>query len=228
MEKTRKKTRNTARKSATDSTEQQIRKAYREYVLHEGKQPTSVFKFAQELGMEEADFYNHFASFEALEKTIWKEYIDKTRKNLEKDSNYQGFTSREKILSFYYSLAEVFKSDRSFVLHQLKGWKNPSITPSFLKGFKSAFDAWITAVLNEGKQTGEVATRPYLDQRYSMLFWLHLMFILQFWSHDDSAGFEKTDMAIEKSVNLAFDLIGKGVLDNAIDFGKFLYQTSKN
>jgi hypothetical protein len=42
------------------------------------------------------------------------------------------------------------------------------------------------------------------------------------------ANFEKTDAAIEKSVNLAFDLIGKGILDNALDFGKFLYQNSKN
>ena len=29
-------------------------------------------------------------------------------------------------------------------------------------------------------------------------------------------------------INLAFDLIGKGVLDNALDFGKFLYQNAKN
>jgi AcrR family transcriptional regulator len=224
MEKTKK----TTRKSAAGASDEKIKKAYREYVLNEGKRPASVFKFAKDQGIKEDDFYNHFGSFEALEKAIWQQYIDQTRANLEKDPGYMGFSSREKILSFYYSLAEVLKSDRSFVLHQLKGWKNPSMTPTFLKGFKTAFDEWINGVLNEGKQSGEVATRPYLDQRYSMLFWLHLMFILQFWSHDDSAAFEKTDMAIEKSVNLAFDLIGKGVLDNAIDFGKFLYQTSKN
>jgi hypothetical protein len=63
-----------------------------------------------------------------------------------------------------------------------------------------------------------------------MMFYsgMHFMFILQFWAHDESANFEKTDAAIEKSVNLAFDLIGKGILDNALDFGKFLYQNSKN
>jgi hypothetical protein len=49
-------------------------------------------------------------------------------------------------------------------------------------------------------------------------------FILLFWKEDDSAGFEKTDAAVEKSVNLAFDLIGKGAVDSAIDFAKFLYQ----
>jgi hypothetical protein len=58
--------------------------------------------------------------------------------------------------------------------------------------------------------------------------WFHLHFILRFWCNDDSRDFEKTDEAIEKSVNLAFDLIGKGVLDNAFDFGKFLFQQAKN
>jgi hypothetical protein len=56
---------------------------------------------------------------------------------------------------------------------------------------------------------------------------MHLGFLLLFWRDDESAGFEKTDAAIEKSVNLAFDLIGKGAVDSAFDFAKFLYQAKK-
>lgn len=223
MEKTKK---SNAKSKAISAT--QIIGNYRDYLLSEGKQPASIFKFCKDHGFKEAEFYQFFGSFEALEKSIWKEFIDGTRKRMEADSSYQAFSTREKILTFYFMLVESLKTDRSFVLQQLKSWKNPSVIPSFLKGFKTSFEEWINTVLNEGKGTGEIAKRPFLDQRYDMLFWLHLMFILQFWSHDDSANFEKTDAAIEKSVNLAFDLIGKGVLDNAIDFGKFLYQNSKN
>ena len=50
-------------------------------------------------------------------------------------------------------------------------------------------------------------------------------FLLLFWKDDESPGFEKTDAAVEKSVNLAFDLIGKGAVDSFIDFAKFLYQS---
>jgi hypothetical protein len=63
-----------------------------------------------------------------------------------------------------------------------------------------------------------------LDKRYPQLFWIHMGFMLIFWKDDGSPGFESTDAAIEKSVNLAFDLIGKGAVDTAIDFAKFLYQ----
>jgi hypothetical protein len=52
-------------------------------------------------------------------------------------------------------------------------------------------------------------------------------FVLMFWVKDESAEFEKTDEAIEKSVNLAFDLMGKGVVDNVFEFGKFLFQQAK-
>lgn len=215
-------------KSKASNSPAGLMKAYREYLLKQGKQPASVFAFCDALGVTEDEFYRHFGSFESLEKTIWQEFVIDTRKRLEADENYATFSAREKILSFYFSLAEQLKRDRSFVLHQLKGWNKPGQMPVFLKGFKKLFDEWIKGVIAEGVRSNEIAKRPYLDERYHLLFWMHLMFILQFWSHDESADFEKTDMAIEKSVNLAFDLIGKGILDNAIDFGKFLYQTARN
>lgn len=207
---------------------EKILKAYRQALLTEGKQPSSVFVFCQSMNITEDQFYEFYGSFEAVEKEIWKGYIDNVAGRLAGDTSYTAFSVREKILAFYFTLAEVLRGDRSFVLFCLKEWKNPAITPSFLQGFKKEFEAWLAPVLNEGKQSGEIAKRPMLDNRYDTLLWLHLLFILQFWSKDDSAGFENTDAAIEKSVNLAFDLIGKGVLDNAIDFGKFLYQKAKS
>jgi len=206
----------------------EIRNAYRTYVLTEGKKPLSVFAFCKENGMAETDFYAFFGSFEGVEKSIWESYIVDTINRLGGDKDFALFTAREKLLTFYFSLAELLKSDRSFVVHQLKCAKFSGGSPIFLKRFKSAFEGWIEGILNEGKSTGEIAKRPFIDDRYSNVFWMHLLFVLNFWVRDDSPNFEKTDVAIEKSVTLAFDLIGKGVLDNALDFGKFLYQNSKS
>jgi AcrR family transcriptional regulator len=222
---TAKKAKSKARPAASAA---KIEEGYREFLLTEGKTPQSVFSFCKSMGMKENEFYEYFASFEAIESGIWKRYADDVKSRLMKDADYVKFSAREKILSFYYSLVEVLKADRSFVLYLLKTWKNPAIQPAYLKGFHASFEAWANGVVAEGKNSGEIAKRPFLDERYHHLLWLHLLFILQFWSHDDSANFDKTDAAIEKSVNLAFDLIGKGILDNAIDFGKFLYQNSKN
>jgi hypothetical protein len=204
-----------------------IIKSYRESVLMEGKKPASVFKFCKQIGITESDFYQHFGSFESIEKFIWKSYIIQAKERMDADDNFQQFSAREKILTFYFMLIEMLKEDRSFVLHQLHSVKTPTMVPVFLKDFKSAFGGWVDSVLTEAKGTGEVANRPFLDTRYGSLFWIHFLFILKFWAEDESAGFEKTDAAIEKSVNLAFEVIGKGVLDTALDFGKFMYQQAK-
>jgi len=41
---------------------------------------------------------------------------------------------------------------------------------------------------------------------------------------DESAGFQKTDVAIEKSVNTVFDVFDNTPLENILDFGKFLWK----
>lgn len=204
-----------------------ISTAYVEYVLANGKQPASVYQFCVDLGLKEDAFYSFFGSFEAIERAVWLEVIQHPVTKLKADKTFATFSSREKILSFYFALFERLKSKRSFALHQLKSFRRPEVTPSFLKSFKQEFDEFVGSLIAAGKVSGEIPARPYLDRLYPQLFWMHFGFTLLFWSRDESAGFEKTDAAIEKSVNLAFDLIGKGAIDSALDFAKFLYQSQK-
>ena len=216
-----------SKKSLAAKSPEQIKEAYINLVLEHERKPANVFKFCKTLGIGEDVFYQSFSSFKALEKAIWKGYASETIDRLKADGNYTKFTSREKILAFYFTLVEVLRANRSFVVLKISNWKPVTVAPSFLKKFKTEFEQWAEEVIEEGKATAEIARRPYLDKRYVSLLWLHLSFILKFWSHDDSTDFEKTDEAIEKSVNLAFDVIGKGLIDNAFEFGKFLYQQRK-
>lgn len=224
MEKT-KTTKASRTKGKTTNAEATLKSAYIDFLLNHGKQPTSIYKFCLELGLKEEEFYNHFGSFEALEKNIWKGFMTQTINSLTADPDFETFNAREKLLAFYFTLLETLKSNRSFILLQLHQHKKLEIIPGFLKEFKATFEEFVESILTDGKSKGEVAERPYLDKRYPQLFWVHMSFLLLFWRDDDSAGFEKTDAFVEKSVNLAFDLIGKGALDSAIDFAKFLYQT---
>jgi hypothetical protein len=79
-------------------------------------------------------------------------------------------------------------------------------------------------ILAEGMQNNEITERKFIDDKYVDGLWINFLFVLKFWIDDTSQAFEKTDVAIEKSVNLGMDLMGKGPLDAALDFGKFLFQ----
>ncbi len=214
-----------SKKGATKSVDATIVSAYILHILNHGSRPASVYKFCSDLGLKEEEFYTHFGSFEGLERLIWKSFITQTINRLKADESYVTFSSREKILAFYYTLFEELKSARSFILVQLQHQNKLELVPDFLKEYKRAFESYIKLELNSGINTGEVAKRPFLDSRYPQLFWVHMTFLLGYWKNDNSPGFEQTDAAIEKSVNLAFDLIGKGAVDSVIDFAKFLYQT---
>jgi hypothetical protein len=218
-------TKKSGKKSALVAPETRILLAYMDHMLLNGKRPSSVFKFCLDLGIKEEDFYSHYGSFDSVERQLWKSFIDKTLLRLNADESFLSFSAREKVLAFYYTFFEELKSVRSYVLLQLENHKRLELTPSFLGDFRKSFETFLETILNSGKENGEVAKRPYLDDRYPQVFWMHFGFLLIFWKDDDSQAFEKTDAAVEKSVNLAFDLIGKGAVDSVIDFAKFLYQT---
>jgi len=204
-----------------------IKEAYVNYVLENGTRPASIFKFVKELKIKEAAFYDDFNSFENVEKAIWEDLFNETATAIKSEGVYDEYSSREKLLAFFYTWIEVLKTNRSFILQSVPKKVKPEITPYYLESVHRGFKEWIAEVLLEAKETEEVTTRPVLSDRYDDAIWLQFLFVLGFWMKDDSKGFEKTDAAIEKSVNLAFDLMGRGPLDAMFDFGKFLFQNRK-
>jgi hypothetical protein len=120
---------------------------------------------------------------------------------------------------------EELKKNRSYLLSIYKDERSmDKLLPMEVKVFKSKFKDFANEIILEGKETEEIANRPVISDRYDEALWFQVWFVFQFWLKDASPAFEKTDAAIEKSVNLAFDLMGKSALDTFIDFAKFLYQ----
>ena len=217
--------RSTRKKAGSGTT---IMDVYQEYLPMHGTRPSTIYKFCIENGFSEQDFYKIAGSFDALEGKIWLEYIQRTIQTLRTDANFDSFSSREKLLAFYFTLIEILNANRSFAVLLLGRQSRPEITPGYLRSFKKEFEVFASEIMDEGKAKGEVARRPYLDSRYPQLLWAHMALLLMFWKEDGSASFEQTDAFIEKSVNLAYDIIGKGVIDSTIDFAKFLYQSRSN
>ncbi len=204
----------------------EIIRKFKEYWLEHGENPKSVYQFAKWLDMEEASFYDYFNAFSAIDKSIWHGYFTTTSQRIESDENYASFSSREKLLAFYFTLFEELQQDRSYLLVRYETLKMPTNQLKFLEDFKRSFKDFVKILVAEAYQTEEIKDRPYISSRYDEAIWLQCIFLLNFWIKDDSKAFENTDAAIEKSVNLSFELMGKSTLDSIIDFGKFLYHNN--
>lgn len=209
------------------ATAEQIKTGYINYVLINDEKPKSVYSFVKKLKISEVDFYGFFASFESIEKVIWVELTVETIDTLQQQEVWNQYSSREKILSFFYSYVEVLKKHRSFIIYTLKDSGSKLSTPKVLSGTKTIFENFAENIINEGLETGELADRKFFSKRYKDALWLQFAFILRFWISDDSAGFEKTDEAIEKGINVTFDLFQHSPIDNLLDYGKFLSRNGK-
>ena len=201
-----------------------IRTAFVEYVLEHGKKPPSIFKFAKSIDLQEAEFYNYYTSFDHLEEGIWSAMFEDTATAIRAEEVWKDYSVREKWLAFYYTLMEVMKKQRSYILATYDHPK-PHWTPKPLRSFKEHFKGFAMELISEGVETHEVEQRPYLTERYHEALWGQALFLINFWINDTSAGFERTDAAIEKSVNLGLDLMGKGIVDSLVDFAKFMFQS---
>ncbi len=203
---------------------------YMEYVLENEHFPKSVYKFCKETKIEEPTFYQFFGSLEGLQKTIWDTFFVMTMDLSHKNKEYENYSAKEKVLTFFYTFFELLTANRSYVLftlqyHQgLEQLKNISQLRS-LRGHIKEFASDLIQEENDTKQF-KFTKNPV--QLFSEGTWLQFLFLLKFWMKDDSIGFEKTDVAIEKSVNTIFDVFDTTPLDNVIDFGKFLWQEAMN
>lgn len=202
----------------------QIKDAFINHLLTQGKIPPSVYVFANELGIGETDFYQEFGSFDALHKEIWNDFLLTTIQTLQQSKEYGDYTAREKLLSFYFTMMEVLKVNRSYVLFSYENNDKKELLPSFLKKVRTTYLDFINVLIEEGLQTGEMKKRPYISDRYAEALWLQFLFVIRFWVKDDSKNFEQSDALVEKTVKITFEILGESPLDSFIDLAKFLYQ----
>jgi hypothetical protein len=199
----------------------QIIKTYLNRVLSGSMEKLTVYSLCQEIPIPEAEFYQYFASLEQLEGDILGQAIQSAYNKIQTSPEWITYSAREKLLSFYYTLFEDLAGLRSFLVlrsRQPMDWHRMMRTAQ-----KQALTAF-RAILAEGISSGEIKTRGIPTDRYADTWWSALRTIMRFWLHDQSARFENTDAAIEKTVHATFDLMGRNFLDSFFDLGKFVWQ----
>lgn len=197
---------------------------FMDYVLEHEEVPKTVYKFCKVNSIQESDFYLHFGSISTLQKGIWNTFFENASSVMMKNKEYQDFSNRDKMLTFFYTFFEVLTLNRSYVLFAMEQSNNTLKNMEQLKGMRRNVKEFAKGLIVAGNENKNAKITKHNPQLFSEGAWLQFMFLLNFWKSDDSAGFEKTDVAIEKSVNTIFDVFDNTPLENILDFGKFLYK----
>ncbi|KJD36125.1 heat-shock protein [Tamlana sedimentorum] len=197
---------------------------YMDYVLEYNENPKTVYAFCKANNFNEADFYNYFASFEAIEKGVFEAFYTNTINVLDKSDDYKTFDARNKLLSFYFTFFEILTSNRSYVVYVLNNYKNKMKGLKKLMPLKKHFTHYIQNLNIETLDLKQEKLEKLKNKTLEESAWVQLILTIEFWLNDTSSAFEKTDIFIEKSVNTSFDLLNVSPLKSVVDFGKFLYK----
>ena len=197
---------------------------YMQYVLEHETEPKSIYKFCKINNIKEEDFFSHFGSFETLKEAIWNQFFQNTTQLLQKNKDYANYDSKEKMLSFFYTLFELLTLNRSYVLFTLPNNSSHLKELKQLKGLRKHIKNFASELVEKGNEGKTLKFTKQSPKIYAEGAWIQFLFLLKFWVDDTSPNFEKTDVAIEKSVTIIFDVFDNTPLDSILDFGKFLYK----
>ena len=202
---------------------QKIYDAYSTQVLEHEKEQKSVYLFCKKNKIEETDFYKSFASLEDIKESIFSKFFDNAYMLISKEKGFDAQVPKEKLLSFYFTFFEVLLLNRSYVLFILSNSGEKMQKLSSLRRLRNSFKQFASGLIEQGNTSKQSILTKHPELIFSEGAWLQLLFLLKFWMEDSSPSFEKTDMAIEKSVQTVFELFDNTPLDSVIDFGKFLW-----
>lgn len=206
----------------------QIVTLYVKSVLENNHPPQNVYLFCKENNIEESEFYAFFGSFENLRQTVWAKFFDNAKSAIEKEPAYASYSNKNKLLALYFTLFEILTLNRSYILYSLKDNKEGLKNLLDLKLFRNDFKLHVTTLFKTDSAVLQTAkVQKITDPVFAEGAWIQFLFILKFWLDDNSKGFEKTDIVIEKSVNTVVDLLDTKPLENLIDLGKFLWKEGK-
>ena len=205
-------------------TKETIVSMYMNYTLEHNEKPKSVYLFAKLNGFEETEFYNFFGNLESIEKEIYTMFLEKTVELLSKDPNYKTYDMKSKLLSFYFTFFELLAANRSYVSLSLKEDKNHLKNLLQLSGLREHFKKFIGDITTDEFRIQQEKIQDFQEKAIQESAWIQFLFTLKFWLEDGSPNFEKTDIFIEKSVKLSFELMNVAPINSLIDFGKFIFK----
>ena len=205
-------------------TKEKIISHYMEYVLENEKMPGTVYKFCKDNNFTEDQFYEFFGSFKGLQMEIWNLFYENAIGLIEKSPEYDAFTNREKLLTFYFTFFELLTANRSYILFALPGNEGMMKSLEQLKGLRRRIKGFATGLIREANDEKQLKVLKQSETVFSEAAWVQFVFLLKFWMDDNSPKFESTDVAIEKSVNTVFDVFDNTPLERVLDLGKFLWK----
>lgn len=153
-------------------------------------------------------YTEQFETVESLEKEVFLTFFEYAQRMVHLESSEEDRKDPARyLLSFYYTLFEVFAANREYIALRFASPLTHIKSLFCLDRLKSAFESFFKDI----NQYEPLVPVPLLRQAQEKLFteagWLQFLSVFEFWLKDTSPEFERTDALIEKSLMLGLDVL---------------------
>jgi Tetracyclin repressor-like, C-terminal domain len=179
-----------------------------------GEQPINAHTLAERADMTAEQFAQFFASADEVGRKAWSDYLAAIQAQLGKSETYQGYSARQKMIAYFFSLVETLGVDRAFI-------EKTRCKEDLIKDYKAGYKAHMAEVVQEGLAMSDVHERFGLSKYYPDVLWLLHSRLVEFWLDDTSEDYTATERAIEIYSKLPLELMGSNVLDSLVETVRF-------
>lgn len=206
-------------------TRTEILERYSDYLIEEGKEPATVYKFAKNLEISEEEFYVFFSGFQQIDGEIVTKLWDDSLRLARTIEGFDSMSAKEQLLNFYYIFFENLKMNRSLILLILK--KHPQLSvymSAMLRGRLSEFTDTLNFNQPPHSEHLPKAVLELKERGKNELLWKHFLSVIMFWIDDHSSNFQNTDLFIEKTIDTGFEVAEYNPANKIIDLAKFIWK----
>lgn len=211
-------------KAKKKKSREDIMDSFMSYVVDHGFD-IEISSFCKAHKVSKKQFNSVFESIDDIEQQVWAELMKAAILTTTSDSQLSSFTMREKLLTLYYTFFENCALNHSFLKASIAHHGRTGML-KVLKPLKEEFvpviNGFQSISIPFSKQYGE-SINKLANSAVGESFYAQLLFLLDFWSKDESVDYEKTDIAIEKTVRASMDMLDVTPVKSVIDFAKFFW-----
>ena len=194
-------------------------------ITEKGFRSASMREIANRADVGDATIYNYFSSKEKLLYGYCEYVQQQVIEELKAIDDFHEYTLQEQLHQFIELQLQTWLPAREFLKEVYEQtFVSPIAGYERMQTTRELFSSTVIELLNAAIEVGEIPDQPYREL-LPRLAWDYMNAILAYWLQDDSDQFSNTTQVVDRSVEIAFQLLKGGLIGKSIDLVSFLFRS---
>ncbi len=194
-------------------------------ITEKGFKKASMREIAKRADVGDATIYNYFPSKEKLLYGYCEQIQRQVMAELKAIEDFHHYSLREQLHQLVEAQLRAWLPAREFLQQVFSlTYASPVAGYEHLSETRRIFSQMVIDLLDASIESGEMPEQPYKDL-LPRLFWDYMSAILAYWLQDDSDQFANTTQVVDRSMDIAVQLLLSGVIGKTLDLFSFLFRT---